>query len=94
MSAQPGDAQRLRDLHDAYIWKINAAVGRGREDLALAFADDYFDEAVRAMTATQPAACDRYDCAMCDRTPPAGPGRTSWWRRFRRRGLRGNAAPG
>jgi hypothetical protein len=50
MSAQPGEVQRLRDLHDFYVWKVNAAVREGREDLVRELVDDCYDAAMQAMT--------------------------------------------
>ena len=67
MSAQPSEVQRLRDLHDFYVWEVNAAVGEGREDLVWKLVDDYFDEAMQALTDAHPTACERSDCAMCTR---------------------------
>lgn len=34
-----GDANLLRELHDAYVWEINAAVGEDRMDLVWRLAD-------------------------------------------------------
>ena len=83
MSAQPDDLRRLRDLHDLYVWEINAAVGEGREDLVWTLADDYFDQAMRAMTDAMPA-CERPDCAMCNRPLAATPRPGRLRRIFRR----------
>jgi hypothetical protein len=80
MSAQPDEVQRLRDLHDRYVWKVNAAVGKGRQDLVWELADDYFDMAMRAMTDGHPTACERRDCAMCSRRRTSRQGRGWLWR--------------
>ena len=34
------ETDRLRDLHDAYSWELNAAIGEGREDLVAGLVDD------------------------------------------------------
>jgi hypothetical protein len=83
MSAQPYKAGRLGNLHDRYVWKVNAAIGAGREDLAWELADDYFDRAVEAMTDAHPDGCERPGCAMCD-GPRRRQGRLRRW--FRRPG--------
>ena len=74
MSAPPDEVRRLRELHDLYVWEVNAAIGEGRQDLAWELADDYFDMAVRAMTEDHPPACERRDCAMCARPRYVPPG--------------------
>ena len=48
-SERPGndpapDADELRRRHEAYIWRVNAAVAAGRESLARELADTYLDE--------------------------------------------------
>jgi hypothetical protein len=37
----------LSALHDSSVWRVNAAVAAGREDLAREVADDYPDAALR-----------------------------------------------
>jgi hypothetical protein len=44
MSASESTSQFLEYLREAYIYKVNAALERGREDLAAELADDYLDE--------------------------------------------------
>ena len=44
----------LRDLHDAYIFKVNAAVADGRSELVGELTDDYVDEAQRVIVAAEP----------------------------------------
>jgi phage shock protein A len=44
MSVPDSTSQRLEYLREAYIDKVNAALQRGREDLAAELADDYLDE--------------------------------------------------
>jgi hypothetical protein len=81
MSAQPDDVRRLRDLHDFYVWKVNAAIGKGREDLAWELADDHIDTAVKAMADAHPIPCERDGCVMCARPSVARP-RRGWLSRL------------
>jgi hypothetical protein len=86
----PGDErerQSLQDLHDDYVWQINAAVEEGRDDLVWKLADDYLDTALRTMTAMHPDGCGRDHCALCMRpsAPPRPAPRRRWWNRLRRR---------
>jgi hypothetical protein len=82
-----GGSEQLRELHDTYVWQVNAAVGAGRLDLVRELADQYLDEALELLTAGEPATCGRTDCAVCD--SPRPPVATS---RFRRRTTRRGAA--
>jgi hypothetical protein len=79
------ERELLRELHEAYVWKINAAVEEGRMDLVWDFADEYTDEALRLMTTLESPACGRPDCAVCAGAGPrpAVPPRRTWfrWRR-------------
>jgi hypothetical protein len=45
------DTQRLRELHEYYIWQVNAAVGEGRDDLVAELADQYLEDALAELTA-------------------------------------------
>jgi hypothetical protein len=65
------DIQQLRELHDTYVWEVNAAVGEGRLDLVWQLADEYLDEALRLVTGGEPAGCGRPECAVCQRPRPA-----------------------
>jgi hypothetical protein len=78
------NARRLRELHDAYVWRVNAAVGEGREDLIWRLVDDYLDEAMQMMTDQYADACGRPDCTVCNRPPPerARPVSRRRWLRF------------
>ena len=49
MSASDSTSQRLEYLREAYVYKVNAALEQGREDLAAELADDYLDEARNAL---------------------------------------------
>jgi hypothetical protein len=44
-------SDELTDLHDAYVWEINAAVGRQDDEYLLRLADEYTDRALRVITA-------------------------------------------
>jgi hypothetical protein len=84
------DADQLRELHDAYVWEVNAAVGEDRLDLVSKLADDYLDQALRIMSTDEPRGCERPDCVVCARAalPPPLPQPRRWRRlgpRARRR---------
>jgi hypothetical protein len=51
MSASDSTSQQLEYLRDAYIYKVNAALERGSEDLAAELAEDYLDEVNSALEA-------------------------------------------
>jgi hypothetical protein len=68
MPADPRQTARLRELHQAFAWKVNAAVAAGREDLVDALCDEYAEEAVRLLTGTAPA----------DPGPPPPPPPSRW----------------
>ena len=42
---------RLRELHEFYVWQVNAAVEEGREDLVEQLADEYLEEALAELAA-------------------------------------------
>ena len=79
-----GEVERLRELHENYVWKVNAAIGEGREDLVWRLVDDYTEQALRLMTAEHGTVCGRVECGICSRpaSPPAPPQRR--WRRLLR----------
>ena len=52
MSAPDSTSQYLEHLQQAYVYKVNAALEQGREDLASELADDYLDEVRSALEAT------------------------------------------
>lgn len=80
-----GNSEQLRELHDAYAWEVNAAVGEGRLDLVWQLADDYLDQTLALMASGEPAGCERPDCPVCRRRHPAPAGRRrGWFRRPRR----------
>jgi hypothetical protein len=81
-----GETDQLRELHDAYVWRVNAAVAENRMDLVWEFVDEYTDEALRLIApGLESAGCGRPDCAMCagGGSSPALPARRRWfsWRR-------------
>ena len=82
-----GDKEQLQELHDAYVWEVNAAVGEGRPDLVWQLADAYLDQALELMTAGMPTDCGRPDCAICQQPHPARtrPRRRAWRHRTRSR---------
>jgi phage shock protein A len=41
--------EQLAELHDAYAWRVNAAVAAGHEDLAEALVQDFPDEALELL---------------------------------------------
>lgn len=78
------DTDLFRELHEAYVWRINAAVAEGRMDLVWEFADQYTDEALQLLTEVQSPGCGRADCALCARrisTPSPPARRRRFWRR-------------
>jgi hypothetical protein len=84
MPADPEQTARLRELHDDYAWKVNAAVAEGREDLIQRLSDEYVEEAARILadgTLAAGRACERAGCQTCGRpheTPAAAPQRRRW----------------
>lgn len=79
-----GETDLLRELHDAYVWKVNAAVAEGRMDLVWEFAEQYTDEALQLMTTYHSPGCVRPDCAICARgssSPTRPVRRRRFWRR-------------
>jgi hypothetical protein len=83
----PSDADVLRELHDTYVWEVNAAVGEDRMDLVWRLSDEYADQALRLMTNPTSSGCGRPDCVICARcdggsTARARRGRRGWrWHR-------------
>jgi hypothetical protein len=49
MPAPDSTPRHLEYLREAYIYKVNAALERGHEDLAAELADDYLDEVSSVM---------------------------------------------
>ncbi len=67
--------QALRELHDDYVWRVNAAVGEGRPDVVSRLVEEYPDAALRLLTGAPGASCDRPGCAVCTGRRPAPPAR-------------------
>jgi hypothetical protein len=65
MSTQGDETRRPRDLHEDYAWRVNAAIGEGREDLVRKLADKYLIKAMHAMSDERLHACRRSYCAVC-----------------------------
>jgi len=82
MSADDEQAGRLRELHDAYVWSVNAAVAEGRDDLVAELADEYTVEALRIMTEHCAPACDRPDCVHVPLPQVTSQQHGGWLRRF------------
>ena len=80
-----GETDPLRELHEAYVWKVNAAVAEGRMDLVWQFSDEYTDEALDLMTSLDPG-CGRPGCTTCARagSRPAAPAHHRWFWRMHR----------
>jgi hypothetical protein len=49
-----GETQRLRELHELYVWQVNAAVEEGRDDLVAELAEEYLDAAVAELARGRP----------------------------------------
>ena len=84
-----GEPDLLRELHEAYVWKVNEAVAEGRMDLVWQFSDEYTDEALDLMATLQTPGCGRPDCASCARASSNRTvlARRRWfWRRPHRSG--------
>jgi hypothetical protein len=82
------DTDLLRELHETYVWEVNAAVGEDRMDLVWRLSDEYADKALELLTAIESPGCGRPECVICARCSPASrvPTRRRWLgRRARRR---------
>ena len=53
MSTREEEPRGLRELHEDYVWLVNAAIEEGREDIAWQLSDDYLVEAMELMTVEQ-----------------------------------------
>lgn len=78
-----GQASLLDELHDAYVWAVNAAVGEHRMDLVRELSDEYADTALQLLTVGESPGCGRPDCVICARriSVPTPPPRSRWSRR-------------
>ena len=81
----------LRELHEDYVWRVNAAVGEGRPDVVARLVAEYPDAALRLLTGGTAPPCDRAGCAVCGAPRPAPASRrrrgpASWLRARRNRG--------
>jgi hypothetical protein len=72
----------LRELHDDYVWQVNAAIEEGREDLVGKLVEQYLDDAMRTMTQAYAPPCDRPGRPACTRPESAGQPRRGWLRRL------------
>ncbi len=80
MPADPRQTARLRELHQDFAWKVNAAVAAGRADLIDSLCEEYAEEAVRLLTGTPPPRPTPRPAA----TPAVSAG-VGWWGRGRGR---------
>jgi hypothetical protein len=81
MPGDPEQIARLRALHDDCVWKVNAAVAEGREDLVQMLSGEYLERAVRMLAEELPATaprCGRPGCGVCGTSRPAPPHRRRW----------------
>ena len=79
------ELDQLRELHDRYVWEVNAAVGEDRLDLVWELADDYMDRALLLLASGEPLTCGSPDCAVCSRPRYVRPARRAYLFRRRRR---------
>jgi hypothetical protein len=87
MPADPEQTAALRELHEEFAWKVNAAVAEGREDLIRRYSGEYVEKAADLLIETAHAAggaCDREACEACRRPRLAPPLRQGRWRRLTR----------
>ncbi len=54
MSKPRDTKQYLRELHESYSDKLNRVLEEGRDDLVRAIVDAYEDEALQAITMSEP----------------------------------------
>jgi hypothetical protein len=54
MPAPDDTTEHLKYLREAYVYKVNAALEQGRDDLADELADDYLDEARQTLEDVSP----------------------------------------
>lgn len=82
-----GDTDLLRELHETYVWEVNAAVGEDRMDLVWRLSDEYADRALELLTAMESPGCGRPECVICARRNSAStvPTRRRWLGWARRR---------
>ena len=73
------DQVQLQELHDAYVWEVNAAVGEDRLDLIGSLANDYMDRALRLLSAGEPPTCGSPECAVCSRPREIRRSPPRWW---------------
>jgi hypothetical protein len=59
---------QLQDLHDDYVWQVNAAVGEDRPDIVRQLTSAYLDRALELFSADEPAGCGRDGCMVCQRS--------------------------
>lgn len=86
MRAADEHTNRLSALHDAYVWRVNAAIAAGRPELARELADEYSDEALTliAGSAGSPRTTEPSSnpAGSPDASEPADQPAAGWLRRF------------
>ena len=80
MPADPEQTAQLRELHEEFAWKVNAAVAEGREDLIRRYCGEYVELAVGLLAEQSAEGCGRVDCAVGRGPRPAPPVRRGRWR--------------
>jgi hypothetical protein len=82
MPADPEQTARLRDLHEQYAWRVNAAVGEGREDLIRQFCGEYVEDAVRILAEAPAVPGGPRMREERERPRAVRPSPRAWWRRL------------
>ena len=67
MSTQYDTARELRELHEAYIEKVNSALAEDREDLMRELVDGYAEQATRLSAGPPQAAVTRVRMRLLDK---------------------------
>jgi hypothetical protein len=78
-------SEPLRELHDRYVWRMNAALGEGRLDVVSELADEYVDEAWELLADAEPAPFGPDGARHDGPVRAVGATRRRRWRRHARR---------
>ena len=49
------DAYQLRELHDTYVWEVNAAIGSNDDAFVERLSNEYAERALRVITSPRSA---------------------------------------
>ena len=85
MPTYKDETERLRELHEDYAWRVNAAIGEGRDDLVKRLSDEYLRKAMQMMTGER-LLPDQASATASIGSRPRGArllSRAQWWRRRR-----------